>query len=381
MTGGRGTVSDPIPDRQPLGRQARPIQEALLAWYAAERRDLPWRRTSDPYSIWVSEVMLQQTQVATVIPYYQRFLSAFPTVCALAAADLDRMLALWAGLGYYARARHLHAAARLVMERHGGEVPGDPAAFRALPGVGPYIAAAVLSIAFGQDVAAIDTNAARVLCRLFDYAGDLTRAAGKRTLRALAAALLPAGRAAEHNAAMMELGATICLARGPRCACCPVAAWCLAHGRGTEEARPMRAPKRPVPTRSMAAAYCLEEGEEGALRLLLVRRRPVGLLGGLWELPGTELAPQEPPARALEQLLRDDLGLEAVVGDRLGAVQHAYSHFRVQVGLYRCRAAGRPRVQGQWDGARFVTAVELADLGLTGVTAKALARLGWPPAS
>ncbi|NLD42329.1 MAG: A/G-specific adenine glycosylase, partial [Chloroflexi bacterium] len=211
-------MSDPIPDRQPLGRQARPIQEALLAWYAAERRDLPWRRTSDPYSIWVSEVMLQQTQVATVIPYYQRFLSAFPTVCALAAADLDRMLALWAGLGYYARARHLHAAARLVMERHGGEVPGDPAAFRALPGVGPYIAAAVLSIAFGQDVAAIDTNAARVLCRLFDYAGDLTRAAGKRTLRALAAALLPAGRAAEHNAAMMELGATICLARGPRCA-------------------------------------------------------------------------------------------------------------------------------------------------------------------
>jgi len=214
------------------------MQDALLTWYAIARRDLPWRHTRDPYRIWVSEVMLQQTQVPTAVAYYERFLDAFPTLEALAEAEPDAVLAVWQGLGYYARARNLHAAAQQVVDRHGGHVPSNMAELRALPGVGPYIAAAVLSIAFGEDVAAVDTNTARVLCRLIDYAGDLGRAEGQRLVSACADDLLARGRAGDHNAAMMELGATICQARAPGCPSCPLEAWCLARARGTADQRP-----------------------------------------------------------------------------------------------------------------------------------------------
>ncbi len=369
----------------PDGEVRTCVQGALLDWYAAARRDLPWRRTRDPYRIWVSEVMLQQTQVPTALPYYLRFIEEYPTIEALASTDLDSILALWQGLGYYARARNLHAAARLVVARHDGMVPDDPAALRALPGVGPYIAAAILSIAFAQDVAAIDTNATRVLCRLFDYAGDLTRAEGKQALRAYADRLLPHGRAGEHNAAMMELGATICLPRVPRCPGCPVAAWCLARERGTEQDRPLRTVKRPVPTRTMAAAWCLYRAGNGGEaagpeRLLLVRRRPEGLLGGLWELPSSEVDPGEAPEEVLYGALREHLGLVPSIGEHVADVHHAYSHFKVVVGIYRCQADGTARAAGPWDEARAIVPAERASIGLTGVATRALALLGWPGA-
>ena len=364
-------------DRSQEARRER-IREALLEWYPRVRRDLPWRRTQDPYRVWVSEVMLQQTQVPTAVPYYARFLKEFPTVEALAAAPLDRVLAHWQGLGYYARARNLHAAARLVVERHGGRVPADRAALRALPGIGPYIAGAILSIAYGQDEPAIDTNIARVLTRLFDYDGDLTRAEGKRALEAYARALLPPGRAGVFNTAIMELGATVCVARAPRCEVCPVHADCLAHLRGTEILRPRRPEKRPTPYRAHAAAYCLRPDPAGGPAcLLVVRRVPSGLLGGMWELHTAEVGAGETPAEALRRLLAEDLGVAAQAAGPVARVEHGYSHFRVGVDLCPCTVEGEPRPAGRWDAARWMAPAERPAVGLTGVTVKALAALGW----
>lgn len=349
--------------------EATALSQALLAWYRARRRDLPWRRTSDPYRIWVAEVMLQQTQVATVIPYYERFLARFPDVRSLAEAELDEVLALWQGLGYYGRVRNLHAAARLLCERHGGAIPSDPGALRSLPGVGAYTAGAVLSIAFGQDEVALDGNVTRVLCRLWDYAQDPRTAEGRKALRHYAQALLPHGQAGEWNQALMELGATLCLPRAPRCGECPLASFCRARALGVQEERPLARPRGELPQRELVAAL-MEDGG----RILVVRRRPQGLLGGLWELPGGELLPDEDHPQALVRILQANLGLEALVEEALDGVRHAYSHFRVLVHLYRCTLQGTPAPSGPWDGFHWLASDERGAYGLTGVALKALAR-------
>lgn len=346
------------------------ITTALLAWYQAHRRDLPWRRTTDPYHIWVSEIMLQQTQVSTVIPYYERFLARFPTVAALAEASLDEVLALWQGLGYYARARSLHKAARIVRDKCGGALPANLAELLSLPGIGRYTAGAVLSIAYGQDVPAIDGNVVRVLCRLFDYDGDPRQAEGQATLRRHADALLPRGRAGVFNQAMMELGATLCAPRTPRCDACPLAAHCRARAQGVQERRPIPKERKALPHRRLAAALIEREG-----KLLLVRRLPKGLLGGLWELPNAEPARDENDEQALARALRTSLGLFVQVGNLLGTVEHAYTHFRVTVGVYRCSACGDPDPGSPWDDHRWLACDELDNYGLTGVTTRALARL------
>lgn len=349
------------------------IAAALLTWFSKSHRDLPWRHTRDPYRIWVSEVMLQQTQVITVGPYYERFLAHFPTVGALANAELDEVLAVWQGLGYYSRARNLHAAARVVRDCHGGQAPGEPAALRSLPGVGEYIAAAVLSIAFGHDIAAIDGNVKRVLCRLFDCAQDPDRAEGRRTLRGHAQALLPPGRAGDFNQGMMELGAIVCLPRGPLCHACPVSRFCQARAGGLQEERPLRRSRPPVPHRELVAAYVVR-GE----RLLLLRRRPEGLLGGLWELPNLEIAASEGEAEAVQRLLQERLGVQAKVGEQLATVRHAYTHYTLTVRAYRCELRGEPQAKEPWDAARWVSIGEREALGLSGVTIKVLTRLPWP---
>lgn len=357
--------NEPPPDIHPLTHM-------LLTWYAAHRRDLPWRRTDDPYLIWVSEVMLQQTQVVTVIPYYERFTARFPTIYDLAAADLDEVLSLWQGLGYYARAHNLHAAARIVCAEYGGRVPDDAIAFRALPGIGEYMVAAVLSIAYGHDLAAIDGNVVRVLCRLFDYEGDPTRAEGRRTLRRYADELLPPGRAGDYNQAMMEHGAVTCVPRGPLCSDCPIASFCLARERGVQEQRPVPRARRRVPHRHLVAALCEREG-----RLLLVRRRPKGLLGGLWELPTGEVG-DDSHTGALHRTLADHLGVTGkVVGGELAAVDHGYSHLRVTVHVYRCVIQGTPHPAGPWDRSRWVTPDEIKTIGLAGVTGRILDTVPW----
>lgn len=252
------------------------LRRALLAHYDAGRRDLPWRGEEDPYRIWISEVMLQQTRVETVIPYYRRWLERFPDVDALAAADVDDVLLAWQGLGYYRRARALHAGARVVRERHGGSIPGSAAALRALPGVGAYTAGAVASIAFGEAVGAVDGNVRRVLSRLADVARPT-----QRWLEGVAKELVDPEHPGDWNQAMMELGATVCLPRAPRCGECPLATWCEARSARTQEERPAAPPRRSVPREERAVAVVVD-GLGGGL---VVRRPAEGLLAGMWAFP------------------------------------------------------------------------------------------------
>ncbi len=355
--------------------EAESLVCALLRWHTAHRRDLPWRRTRDPYRIWVSEVMLQQTRVVAAIPYYERFIVRFPTVQALAEADISEVLALWQGLGYYARARSLHRAARLVMERHGGRLPSERAALLALPGIGTYTAGALLSFAFGQDAVALDGNLKRILARVFDYPDEIHRPAAQATLEGYAQALVPHGRARAFNEALMDLGASVCLPRVPRCEACPIAVYCLARARGLEQLRPVRVRRGAVPSLSMLAAYLPRE--DG--RWLMVRRRPQGLLGGLWELPTFALPPeaQEPLAASLATALYRELGLQAHMGDALFCVAHAYTHLRVQVCVYGGSASGEPALDAHetWDALRWLARDELPAYGLTGVAVRILERL------
>ncbi len=323
----------------------------LLAWYAEHRRDLPWRRTRDPYQVWVAEVMLQQTQVATVIPYYQRFLARFPSVEVLAAAPLDAVLKLWEGLGYYSRARHLHAAARKVMSEFDGRIPGTLEGLLSLPGVGRYTAGAVLSIAGGQDVPALDGNVRRVLSRVFAIEEDVTRGAGQRRLQRLAESLLPPGRAGDFNQALMDLGASVCTPRAPSCEACPLAEDCQAHRLGQEEQFPVRRPRRPLPRYEVTAGVIWD----GDGRFLITQRLPQGLLGGLWEFPGGKREPGETLEECLRRELAEELDIQVTVGAPLTVVRHAYTHFRVTLHAFHCRwTAGQPRALGCADW-RWVT--------------------------
>jgi A/G-specific adenine glycosylase len=305
----------------------------LLAWYAEHRRDLPWRDSRDPYHIWVAEVMLQQTQVATVIPYYERFLARFPTVETLAAASLDEVLKLWEGLGYYARARHLHAAARKVASEFGGHFPLTLEELLSLPGVGRYTAGAILSIAGGQDVPALDGNVRRVFSRIFAIEEDVSRGAGERRLWQLAGSLLPPGRAGDFNQALMDLGATVCTPRAPSCGQCPLAEACQARQLGREEAFPIHRPRRPIPHYEVTAGVVWN----GKGRFLIAQRQPEGLLGGLWEFPGGKLEAGETLAQALRRELVEELGIEVTVGALLTVVQHAYTHFRITLHAFHCQ--------------------------------------------
>jgi A/G-specific adenine glycosylase len=347
---------------------ARPARALLLDWYRANRRDLPWRRTRDPYAIWISEAMLQQTRVETVIPYYERFLERFPDVLALASADLDDVLGAWSGLGYYSRARNLKRAAEQLARERGGALPSEAAALRELPGVGRYTAGAIASIAFDRPEPVLDGNVMRVLARLLDLREDVTRPATARRLWQEAAALARGPSPGELNQALMELGATLCTPRAPRCPDCPLARRCRAHRAGDPESLPRKA-RKPAPRRMEAvAALCVRRG-----RALAVRRPPHGLLGGLWELPGGELAPRERPAAGLLRALRERVGLRVARLEPAGAVEHAFTHRRLRLHVFRCEGtAGRTRLAG-FDAHRWLSPAQLGLLPQAAVTRKALA--------
>ena len=263
----------------------RRLPRRLLDWFARHRRDLPWRRDRDPYRIWVSEVMLQQTQAATVVPYFERFLQAFPTLADLAAADEQEVLRLWEGLGYYRRARDLLRTARLLAASHGGRFPDDPAALDGLPGLGRYTRNAVLSQAFDRRLPILEANSRRVLCRLFGRTGDPRRGPEQRWLWAAAEALLPPRRVGDFNQALMELGALVCTPAAPRCAECPLAADCAARRLGLQDAIPARTPP-PEPMEVREAAVVVRRGE----RVLLLQRPAEGRWASLWEFPHGPLA-------------------------------------------------------------------------------------------
>jgi A/G-specific adenine glycosylase len=333
-----------------------PLAAALLEWYAANARDLPWRRTRDPYAIWVSEVMLQQTRVETVVPYFERWMQRFPSVESLARASQQDVLALWEGLGYYARARQLHRAGHEVMTRNGGRLPSSLIELERLPGVGRYTAAAIAAIAFGADVVALDGNLRRVLSRLFDLERDPRSPRGERKLLNLTSAALPSGRAADFNQALMDLGSLVCTARSPHCGRCPVAWGCLALARGLVGERPMRAEPRTPPRREVTAAVIRRRGK------VLVARRPEGkLLGGLWEFPGGKREHGESLPACLRRELREELGVSAHVGREMGVFHHTYTHYRVTVHAFECQLRrGEPRAL-ESDEIRWVRPRELAD--------------------
>ncbi len=283
--------------------------------------------------------MLQQTRVETAGPYFARFLERFPDVAALAAAPLDAVLKAWEGLGYYSRARNLHRAAGKIVSQHGGEIPSTAEALRALPGIGRYTAGAIASIAFGRDEPVLDGNVMRVLCRLFAIAGDPKGAAVGKRLWKLAGELLPRGSAGEFNQAMMDLGATVCLPRSPRCDQCPVRADCRARAAGRQEKLPTRVKAKAVPHYTIVAGVI----HKGA-RLLIDQRAPQGLLGGLWEFPGGKVEAGETLQDALRREVREEVGLEVAVGEKIGVVRHAYSHFKITMHVFRCvHIRGRAR--------------------------------------
>jgi A/G-specific adenine glycosylase len=317
-------------------RAAAAIQVAMLRHYDRWHRDLPFRRTRDPYRIWVSEVMLQQTQVATVVPYYRRFLEAFPTVRRLARAPLGRVLKLWEGLGYYSRARNLHAAAKAVVRGHGGRLPRDRDALLALPGIGRYTAGAIRSIAFGAPDPVVDGNIIRILSRLRAIGGDPTSAAAKERFWSIASALVPACRPGDFNQAMMEHGALICTPRAPACGRCPIRRWCRAFALGRPEDFPVRPPAKAVPHRRGVAALVEKAG-----RVLVVRRPAEGLLGGLWELPWVERRRGEAVPTAARRAARERARVDVAPGPALPPVVHVFSHFRLTLTPVRCRLLDR----------------------------------------
>jgi A/G-specific adenine glycosylase len=323
-------------------KESSRIAQRLLGWYDEEKRDLPWRKTKNPYRILVSEIMLQQTQVETVIPYYRRFLKNFPTVKALSDASLDDVLKAWENLGYYSRARNLHAAARMIVERFKGRVPRRREEILSLPGIGSYTAAAILSIAFGAPLAAVDGNARRVMARLFALKDVLNRPGGQQAVEALADALLPQHGAGDFNQAIMDLGATICLPRGPRCDRCPVQGLCIARAKGLQNRLPRKTSPKPLPRKDMTAAVIMK-----GRRMLIVRRPGRGLLGGLWKFPGGLREKGETLESSLIRHVREETGAGIRIEGKLAEVKHAYSHFRVILHAFRCRISeGQPRALG-----------------------------------
>ncbi len=316
------------------------LHNALIAWFQDNQAPLPWRGSRDPYAIWVSEIMLQQTQVTTVLPYYRRFLERFPTIEALAAAPLNEVLKLWEGLGYYSRARNLHRAAREVAAAYGGRLPATVEELQKLPGIGRYTAGAIACLAFGVDAPVLDGNVMRVLTRLFDIADDINQTATCRALWALAADLLPAGRAALWNEGLMELGRLICTARRPDCERCPVQAMCRAYARGVQEERPVRSPRQPTPHYDVTAAVIYDSRGY----LLIAQRPPDKMLGGLWEFPGGKRKDGETLADCLRREIREELGIEIAVGQQLCTIRHAYTHFRITLYAFICKLlAGEPQ--------------------------------------
>ncbi|MBM4180375.1 MAG: A/G-specific adenine glycosylase [Betaproteobacteria bacterium] len=303
----------------------------VVAWQRAHgRHDLPWQGGHDPYPVWVSEIMLQQTRVDSVIPYYTRFLARFPDLATLAAADEDDVLALWSGLGYYSRARNLHATARRILAEHDGRFPIDPEVLATLPGIGRSTAAAIAALAFGQRRAILDGNVKRVLARVFGIEGWPGERAVENELWRLADALLPDRDLRAYTQGLMDLGATLCTRAAPRCEVCPLGETCLAHRQGRQRRLPAPRPRKSVPERSVAMLVLLHAGS-----VLLEKRPPTGVWGGLWSLP--ECAEAEEPGEVAECL-----GCRVVDAVALPIVSHAFTHFRLRIQPWRLRAQPLP---------------------------------------
>ncbi len=304
---------------------------AVQSWFSNNARLLPWRETKDPYRIWLSEIILQQTRVDQAIPYYDRLLLAFPTVQELASASIDDILKLWEGLGYYSRARNLHRAAKRVVDEFDGELPTARTVLLDLPGIGTYTAAAILSIAHGHPFGVVDGNVTRVLSRLIAFNDDVGNANSRRVIQQLMDDLLDPDDPGSFNEAIMELGAMVCLPRNPLCSQCPVLSFCRAS-EADPEAFPKRTAKKRIPHHEIAVAVL--NNDQGDF---FAQRRPEnGLLGGLWEFPGGKREPGETIKEACHREVREEIGLDVEVGELVATINHAYSHFKITLFAFRC---------------------------------------------
>ena len=345
------------------GASVRPA--LLLAWYDRHRRRLPWRplpgERADPYAVWLSEIMLQQTGVKTVGPYFEKFMSRWPDVAALARATLDDVLRMWAGLGYYSRARNLHACAVAVLRDHGGVFPDTEQGLRSLPGIGPYTAAAIAAIAFGQRTMPVDGNIERVVSRLFAVEEQLPQA--KPLIQQLATTLLGASRAGDSAQALMDLGASICTPKKPACALCPLNGDCISRARGDQESFPRKAPKK-TGTLRRGAAFVVSRGDQ----LLVRTRAEKGLLGGMTEVPTSDWLAAQDDKAALKQA-------PVVKGvtrwhRKAGVVSHVFTHFPLELVVYTASVRGRARAP---DGMRWVPVATLQDEALPNLMRKVIA--------
>lgn len=321
---------------------AKKIQKNLMQWYRQNNRDLPWRETTDPYRVWISEVMLQQTRIEAVIPYFLRFMKTFPTVNHLAESDLQTVLKLWEGLGYYARARNMHRAAKLICDQYQGRLPSTQSALLQLPGIGDYISAAIASISFSLPAAVVDGNVKRILARIALDPAPINDTATKKHFQSLAEMLLSHEHPGDFNQAVMELGQKLCRPRNPLCTKCPVQKYCGAFRTGQADNYPKKKIKKPVPLKQMAYAVINRED-----RWLLVKRPSTGMLGGLWEMPGSEIHPESSPDKQLQKNLLQTTGLRCRVDRYIGNASHAYTHFKVTAAVYQCwYMSGEIRLNG-----------------------------------
>lgn len=343
----------PGSDQSGFAFDAPNLRRSLLDWYGDRGRDLPWRRSRDPYAIWVSEIMLQQTQVKTVLPYYDRWLVALPTIEALAQAEQQTVLKLWQGLGYYARARNLHKAAIVLQQTVDSQFPRHLDQVLALPGIGRSTAGGILSAAFNQPVAILDGNVKRVLARLMALQQPPAKALDR--LWQLSETLLDPIQPRDFNQAFMDLGATICTVKQPSCDRCPWQSACQAYNQGIQSELPMREASAPIPHKQIGVAVIWNDRGE----VLIDRRKPEGLLGGMWEFPGGKIEPEETVQDCIRREIQEELAIEIQVGEHLITVDHAYSHFKVSLQVYHCRHLSGDPQPIECDEIRWVSLDQL----------------------
>lgn len=313
---------------------------ALTEWYQTSHRDLPWRNTKDAYKIWLSEIMLQQTQVKTVLDYYRRFLERYPSIQSLASATDDDVLKQWEGLGYYARCRNLHKTARLISEKYHGEFPQTLEDVEALPGIGRSTAGAILTFAYGQKHPLLDGNVKRVLSRIFDVDTDIQQAGTTRVMWEYSTALLEESEDPyTYNQAIMELGATLCTPQNPRCLLCPVKTFCSAAAKGTQQERPVKERKPATPHYTIGVGVIWNNGQ-----VLIQKRPPEGLLGGLWEFPGGKQKENESISETVYREIEEELVIQVRVRNLITTVRHAYTHFKITLHAFHCDyVSGEPQ--------------------------------------
>jgi A/G-specific adenine glycosylase len=320
------------------------IQTTLLRWFKKNKRDLPWRKTKDPYATWVSEIMLQQTQVATVIPYYQKFLKSFPTIRHLAKSDLSKVLKIWEGLGYYSRARNLHRASQIVLNQFHGKIPDTLNDLLSLPGIGRSTAGSILSFAFHKEAPILDGNAKRVLSRLFAVSGSSGERKTEQLLWKISESLIPKGFSNPFNQALMDLGSMICTPKGPKCSHCPLRQFCKGKAWGEPERYPAKGVKKTIPHIEAVSAVIQKNG-----KILLHQRPPKGLLGGLWEFPNWWIEEKrlERLRLRLRNCIKKETGLNVEVKELIGTFQQTYSHFKLTLHVFHCQPL-IGKAKGKW---------------------------------